>query len=1280
MADFWGKLRDFASGLSSPEEDEKDASTGFTPVDRYVEQKKTREAAPKVETDFDRSLARIGDRVNSVLQPALRFLGETADATVKGGARFAVSAAAAPFEIARNAESAPEPIRKLGRVVSDALAEFDMPVYGTQRTYQEAVRRGGSVGAAAIDAALDEPIGVAVKPLFAFGGLLLKKGAKRVSEMVGSSAVRDIAKADSPVEIRRLLDGKIAKDADPREVNELASRLAGIKDEADVAFELDLFGPRAPVPRVNGMGIGGPNRALFDELADAAEGRLARGVRVVDDQGRGGIVRSYDAESGLGDVDWDWTRKGLTKAADSTITPASRVVIADTLENAARAGRVAEPPREFGAAPQKGPRKVSAKKDWSSNYADRAMELDRKSTELAAQAKEARGANKKRLLDEKAKVDAQAAALEDEFIEKHRGNARADGAAPAPAPRTPDVPPAPPAAAVDQALPEGPLTPSKLGQRVAADASKPRAYRDYARKIELGTVTNKDLVEKAKLIRRQGGAPLADILAKDGDLSMVEMEVIRQHIDDVLAPAYRAAATEAEKSAVADQMTQLVDRAARNVRTLGQGVQAARLWAQVTTPSGVVSKVRRAISKLKGAPKSNAEKVAARSQDEWLERARKIEEMPPGDAKTVEALRLQGDMDRALTPPSLWRKLSSYQTMAMLLNVKTILRNVIGNSLFAVQEYVKSVPAAAFDAVWTTAQRAAGRKDVARSVKFVDPFTYAGRYAESFRKGLAQGIEDARLGVSYDNFTGKWELPNTQMFKDKTVSRALQRWLDYGLKATDRAYYQAAHDASLFSQMKAAKVATPTDEMLDEAHLDGLYQTFQNDSWVSKGLTSVKGGLNEATTGTREFGLGDIVMKFARTPGNLLVSGLHYTPAGFIKVAFELARAARGTGSAKQVADAFGRAAAGTAGLFGIGYRLGELGIITPPSDSSGDRDRAAAYDSAGIRPNSVNVSALRRYVASAFDRQAAAAKDGDTFVSYEWLQPAAISVALGAAMAKDPGDARVTLDRVANATADTLDFLVEAPTFTGLRKLFGTGSFGEKLGQAVMGVPSSFVPTLVNQVRQTVDPVRRDRYDESTVVRYGVNPILDRLPFASETLNPRMDALGNEMRYGPEGQPALVGAANAFFSPWIATRADLPDDAKMVFRLAKATGDDTVFPRLQRTSITVNGESKKLTDEEYAAIQRYAGFLNKRFLAQVSVDPRFAAMSPQAKIDYLTAAYDDIGKAAKMYSLGDRPAAPAKDALVILQQTIPPDAYRQILREIGGAKRAAAEEKRAGR
>src|SRR4051812_20288011 len=63
-------------------------------------------------------------------------------------------------------------------------------------------------------------------------------------------------------------------------------------------------------------------------------------------------------------------------------------------------------------------------------------------------------------------------------------------------------------------------------------------------------------------------------------------------------------------------------------------------------------------------------------------KAQELQDLPDGNEKTVKTAELMALIGKA-APPSLGRKIGTIQAMGQLLNLKTAIRNVVGNGLFA---------------------------------------------------------------------------------------------------------------------------------------------------------------------------------------------------------------------------------------------------------------------------------------------------------------------------------------------------------------------------------------------------------------------------------------------------------------------------------------------------------------------------------------------------------------------------------------------------------------------
>ena len=156
----------------------------------------------------------------------------------------------------------------------------------------------------------------------------------------------------------------------------------------------------------------------------------------------------------------------------------------------------------------------------------------------------------------------------------------------------------------------------------------------------------------------------------------------------------------------------------------------------------------------------------------------------------------------------------------------------------------------------------------------------------------------------------------------------------------------------------------------------------------------------------------------------------------------------------------------------GLGAALHRLGIITGGPDE--DRDAEALNQQAGFGQYRFNVSGLKRFVKT-FDPEQAKIRPGDITVSYDWFQPAAISIALGADIDQNKGQAQGVAGTLINAFTTGVNAFAEQPVAQGIQTLFGQKEPADAIPAILKGIPASFVPTLLSQVKQLVDNQRHN-------------------------------------------------------------------------------------------------------------------------------------------------------------------------------------------------------------
>lgn len=614
------------------------------------------------------------------------------------------------------------------------------------------------------------------------------------------------------------------------------------------------------------------------------------------------------------------------------------------------------------------------------------------------------------------------------------------------------------------------------------------------------------------------------------------------------------------------------------------------------------------------------------------------------------------DLQRALKElgsSALGEKLSTLQTGAQLLNFVTIGRNVIGNTAQMATEKLNKMVAVPVD--WGFSKLTGER-----TIKFF-PDNQESMF-ENFMMGGSSGWDNVSVTGTLSSYDVR-----PDVFGKKNPLRYITKSLGATLQSFDNVAYRAAYGdvvATYAENLGKAQGLTKAQikegmpkliEQLDDqihklADDAGLYATFQDETLLSKAADITKKGLNKITDypmeklvemgvlpkkySTQGFGLGDIVLKYARTPANLVMRGIDYSPLGFLRATMELAPLVFNKSKFNQfeATRALSRAITGTLGLTGMGYTLYKAGVLT--GSYSRDKDLRSIEEQSGQGSYKVNWSGLGRFIMSGFDKEAAKFQKGDRLMDYQWLQPTAIALAIGVnfGKAQDEADPDTSGWQVMQrAILGGLSTVLENPMVQGLSNVIDAGTEiikNQDTSQAkriVKGVPTTFIPTVLGQARTATDNNQRETRDES-ILKEMFNLIKNKTPGASKTLPIAYDSLGNERQRLQGGKANTVGQyLKSFFSPAKITKYEVSPDAKLVLDLLEESKDLKILPRMADRGLEVNdpvtGESKRviLSGKEYSQIQKSVGQQTtdmlreyEYFLAdpKVSIEEKTAAMS----------------------------------------------------------------------
>lgn len=679
-----------------------------------------------------------------------------------------------------------------------------------------------------------------------------------------------------------------------------------------------------------------------------------------------------------------------------------------------------------------------------------------------------------------------------------------------------------------------------------------------------------------------------------------------------------------------NEAVELVESVSRRATNQGQAIQALSMWNRLT-PEGALRYSQSLIEKANQTRPNKPLVISSQQAQKITTLAKEAQKMTAGREKIVKTAELV-EAIHEVVPPGLLQKISAIQTMAQLLNPKTAIRNVGGNLGFQVGENVSQTVATPIDIVTSvfTGKRTTTLPKVGAQVK-------------GFKLGLKEGVEDALKGVNTSGITTQFDLPKTKTFS-KGVMGGLEKTLNIELRATDRAFYKSAYEQSIANQLRVAKIngqniTKPTEQMIEQAHYEGLYRTFQDENVVSKLFVSIKKALNLG----KHFGLGDIVLKYPKTPGNLVARGIEYSPAGFANTIFQMAKPLMGQSfNQKTFVDAFSRAIVGSAGLVTTGAILNKLGIISGKGEK--DTDINAVQQAMGMGQYRINASALKRFVLSGFNTNSAKPQTGDKLVTYDWFQPFAVAISMGANIAENNGKATGLVDTFLSSIEGGVETLYEQPLVRGLTSLFKGYNPVDAFIQTLQQLPSSFTPGIISQVNQATDNTVRNTHSPDKI-EYSLNLAKSRIPGLAQTLPEKYTVFGDVMKRYEDNN-----LFNVFLNPAFVNTLKENPAGQEVLDIFERSGETQQAPRVVDKSVKINGNQKQLTGEEQSRYQQYIGTKTKEIFDQLVQDDTFKLLEDEEKAKKMANILTDINSAAKIELFGNNPKTLSSGAKAVIK------------------------------
>lgn len=672
----------------------------------------------------------------------------------------------------------------------------------------------------------------------------------------------------------------------------------------------------------------------------------------------------------------------------------------------------------------------------------------------------------------------------------------------------------------------------------------------------------------------------ADAILASGNIDSAIVQ-FRQMIDGTkkdpaAVPLGYNIAKELTNAGRVDEAVQIVRDMSKALTESGQFSQAAAITMLNNDPQAAMRYLVREIDSMNEAGKK-------KFKDKWQNfemtdsEVKQFADIDPGDTDAIKAA-YENVYDRLRKeyPVTMTEKLMELRRVSMLLNARTNVRNFVSNAFMMPIRWTADRVTALGEGAYKLIHPEYQSTQSANPVASKESRQLASEAFETVREELlgdnkyndAQGairdkqiFKGSKFSEMFDNLTnGALTRANQAMGKDVSPSlmETARNFTYYLLEKGDDVFVKKNFESRMASYLEAQGI-TDLESIPADAYTlatqEAYKATFKDDTKLAAILSDVR----------RTLGVpGDIVMPFTKTPANIAMRGIDYSPVGVANALVKL-KNAKSNVEVSNALTLLGQGATGTAAI-AVGYALAQSGIIQ--GALSDDKDEAQWEKSHGKLAYSVKV--------------------GDNYYTFDWAQPASIPIILGTTIYQCMQDSDNALDTIYQGTVAATNAWSDLSPLQTLTDIFGgNGTPAENIADTFLEAPLGWIPAQLGAAARIGDTTQRVTYDNTSKLNNIINQAKSKIPGLSQTLPVAYDTWGNPIkRQDSTGEAAL---ANLLNPGQIGNIRETPIDDE-INDLYASTGDAAVFPKKAAWSYKINGETVKLNSEQYSEYQRIMG------------------------------------------------------------------------------------------
>lgn len=645
----------------------------------------------------------------------------------------------------------------------------------------------------------------------------------------------------------------------------------------------------------------------------------------------------------------------------------------------------------------------------------------------------------------------------------------------------------------------------------------------------------------------------------------------------------------------------------QNSRNVAQSLQVLNVVNKLSPESRLYFSVRGLQSVVEKAKRRYGRRAEDLTVDEGLVDEYKGALMRGDDEGAAQTWdKITADIARQI-PSNFAERLNNWRYLAMLGNPRTHIRNIVGNAGFAPVRGVRNIISTGIQAV--VLDKANRQRAVVNFAKKENRalFKAAADY-------YGDVVDEVQAGGKYSDVLDAVDAKR-RIFRLGALEKA-RKANSRALDAEDTWFSKPAFAYALASYMKANGITA--DELNSGVHSERLTHgieyavkeaqkaTYRDRNAFSDWLAGLGKNYHGDNPAAAAANLGvEAVLAFKRTPANIVVRGVEYSPVGLVKgLTYDLAQVQKGNMTAADAIDNISAGLTGT-GLLGLGLYLASQALLSGGDDPK-DGKQNWFNDLMGYQTYALNI--------------------GDKSYTIDWLAPGAMPLLVGAELWKAFSSKNMSLTEALNAISRITNPMIETSMLSSVNDLLesvaNAQTGGDYIKASIESLAASYlsqyIPTLGGQVERAMEDKRYETYRYGDTGILGLAPgtqnqigkALNKIPGVEFNQIPYIDAWGREEGSGNIGTRIFNNFFNTSYVSDI-RRGEVEDELQ---RLYDANYTNVLPDRpSQSTKITQLG-GEYMTAEEYEQYARtkggdslklISGFMDSDYYKRLSDDQR---------------------------------------------------------------------------